>query len=108
MMPPPDKIDRRWIFVNAEVILDHLAAALPPREDLDVQKVLCHRAVRRRAARRRHGCPNRAKAQIPSLMRCSRQSRADLARDSPGNPDHLERSCANGSRSAPALAAELQ
>src|SRR2546421_7832896 len=84
MMPPPDKIDRRWIFVNAEVILDHLAAALPPREDLDVQKVLCHRAVRRRAALRRHGCPNRAKAQIPSLMRCSTESRADLARDSPG------------------------
>src|SRR2546430_2559743 len=47
------------------------AAALPPREDLDVQKILRHRAVRRRAARRPHGCPNRAKAQIPSLMRCS-------------------------------------
>src|SRR5205823_3040919 len=40
------------------------AAALPPREDLDVQKILRHRAVRRRAACRRHGCPNRAKAQI--------------------------------------------
>ena len=40
------------------------AAAFSPREDLDVQKVLCHRAVRRRAAPRRHGCPNRAKAQI--------------------------------------------
>src|SRR5205807_9181666 len=26
------------------------AAAFSPREDLDVQKVLCHRAVRRRAA----------------------------------------------------------
>src|SRR5205823_10336088 len=39
------------------------AAALPPREDLDVQKVLCHRAVRRRAAAL-NGCPNRAKAQI--------------------------------------------
>src|SRR5204862_5111761 len=50
------------------------AAAFSPREDLDVQKILCHRAVRRRAAALMVAQTGR-KLKSSSLMRCSWRGR---------------------------------
>src|SRR5207249_2185578 len=85
------------------------AAAFSPREDLDVQKILCHRAVRRRAAPRRHGCPNRAKPQIVPASCAAAQDHPRTWREIHlTTPIRPARNCANGLMSPPALAAELQ
>src|SRR5437764_9599872 len=70
------------------------AAALPPREDLAVQKILCHRAVRRRAAALMVAQTGRKlKSSLPALQH--RITRGPGARF-PWLPIRLARSCANG------------